>query len=300
MAKLHTYPLKFHPVLEKPIWSGKQLSKFREIKDNGHYGTSWEVSVHENAENTISNGEYEGKLLSELVNEHTTAIVGSKIKPSDILRISYIDAGDNLSVQVHPSAEPLKQNEIWYVLNAPERAEVILGVNSPNINDLHVKLKQNAVDEVLVTHEVSTGDFIYIPGGLVHAITSGVTVLEVGQNHDNTYRLYDYDRGREIHIKEALKVTDVQSSATISKINDGIVHDGSDFTIEVVNVDKQYSEQSNINHYYVYTNVGDDVVVKYAEGKVDLLKGESVLIPATLGPYSIEGSSKLIKSYINK
>lgn len=299
------YPLKLKPVLEQTVWGGSKLREFRKINDDKDYGISWEVSAHPNATNIITNGHLQGLTLEEAFKNDPLEILGKKVKHTDVLRVSYINAKDNLSVQVHPAVKELEQNEIWYILDAPKDAKVILGLNIDDSESLAVSIASNDVESILETVPVSIGDFIYIPGGLVHALTSGVTVLEVGQNHDNTYRLFDYNRGREVHVNESIEYTKYNVDPIISKIDTvpqddavtSLAYSGQDFVIEIVE-GHNYTSKSDINKYFVYTNLGDDCELIYNNNSTEFEKGESIIIPATLGDYKILGNLKLLKSYL--
>ena len=186
--------------------------------------------------------------------------------------MSYINADDNLSVQVHPADKYLEQNEIWYVLEAPKDSKVIVGTRAKSTEELRDKIKSDEIESILKTMSIEVGDFIYIPGGLVHALTKGVTVLEIGQNHDNTFRLYDYNRGREIHVEKSLRYTkfDVQPIKThIAKDKKThtkeIAYEGDDFTVEIIEGIMEYKSVSDVDRYYVYTNIGEDCKIVYGK-----------------------------------
>ncbi len=299
MKYSNKYPLLFYPILEETIWANNRLKEFREVKNNGNYGISWEVSTHKNANNIIKNGEFKNKKLIDIVSDYDE-ILGSSVKVSDFLRISYIDAKEDLSIQVHPFKKAIRQNELWYILDAFDNAKIVVGFNSEDKDEIIDSIINDKVVNKLNYIKVKKGDVIYIPAGLVHAIGSNISVLEIGENHDNTYRLYDYNRNREIHKEKGLASIDFFVKHKIFNAKDsynGILYSGEDFIVEMIN-SNDYKNQTNAKHYVVYTNLGNNTLLHYNNSELSIKKGESVLIPADF-KYKFVGSNKLLKSYLN-
>lgn len=193
----------------------------------------------------IKNGEYKGKTLSYLW-DNNREIFNNLQKDKFPLLVKIIDAKDDLSVQVHPSDEYAYENEnkelgkteCWYILDAKEDADIIYGVNAKDKKELENMIDNKNWDELLNTIPIEKGDFLYIPSGTVHAIKSGTKILEIQQNSDTTYRLYDYDRKddkgnlRQLHIEKSKDVINCESPE-IKKEYQSIIKDNNKKTILV-------------------------------------------------------------------
>lgn len=224
-------PLKFKPILQSRIWGGDGL--FHRLGKgvapgsagaDGPIGESWEVSDREGDASVVSEGPFAGQNLRDLFSRHARDIMGDQYAPSLSqfpLLYKFIFARENLSVQVHPGAgSPLGEckTECWYILDAPDDAQLILGMAGDRDRDSAVKaLASRECLSVLNKVPVKAGDLFYIPAGTVHAITAGLLLYEVQQNSDCTFRLYDWDRvdasgkPRPLHVREAAQVIDFRS-----------------------------------------------------------------------------------------
>lgn len=215
------YPLLFKPVYKDYIWGGDRIIKiFDRDEPPGRYAESWEVSTRSEGMSVVENGPLAGQTLESLVNEFGPAWLGTAA-PKDCfpLLIKLIDAKQTLSVQVHPSNDTASayggeaKTEMWYVLDADPDAVVYAGLQ-PGIDSTRFleALNEKKLEEVLRRVPVRKGDAIYIPGGRVHAVAAGCLLLEVQQNSNTTYRLYDWGRKgadgkpRELHIEQAIRV----------------------------------------------------------------------------------------------
>ena len=223
MVKKYKKELIFlKPVLKSRIWGGCRLRTEWGYESNlsGELGECWAVSCNDQADCEVAEGRYRGKHLSELWEEEPE-IFGKKNDEEFPLLVKIIDAKEDLSVQVHPDDEYAKKHcgskgkwECWYILDCPENAELIIGSSAHNKEELAQKMKDGEWASLFNRVPVRKGDFIAVEPGTIHAITAGVELLEVQQNSDVTYRIYDYDRlqggkPRELHQKEALEVTHV-------------------------------------------------------------------------------------------
>lgn len=221
--------LFFDPVYKEKIWGAEY----------------WGISAHPNGMSLIKNGEYKGKTLSYLW-DNNREIFNNLQKDKFPLLVKIIDAKDDLSVQVHPSDEYAYENEnkelgkteCWYILDAKEDADIIYGVNAKDKKELENMIDNKNWDELLNTIPIEKGDFLYIPSGTVHAIKSGTKILEIQQNSDTTYRLYDYDRKddkgnlRQLHIEKSKDVINCESPE-IKKEYQSIIKDNNKKTILV-------------------------------------------------------------------
>ncbi|MBR3305892.1 MAG: hypothetical protein IKI75_01395 [Lachnospiraceae bacterium] len=209
-------PMKLEPALMERIWGGTKLKDVwgYEEAGSGKYGECWAVACNEQADNRVASGYYAGKRISELVKEGVISWKGENFP----LLVKIIDAGADLSIQVHPDdvyarehGESNGKRECWYILDCPEGAELIIGNKAADKDELKKLVEEKRWDELLNRVPVKKGDFIQIDPGTLHSITGGITLLEVQQNCDITYRVYDFDRlqngkPRELHVKESLEV----------------------------------------------------------------------------------------------
>ena len=215
------YPLRFRPVYKDYIWGGDRIVKtFQRAEPPGIYAESWEVSDHPDGMSRVVNGPLAGKNLHELVEKLGADLLGARSRTAVFpLLIKLIDARERLSVQVHPNDETAKKyggeakTEMWYILDAQPDARVFAGLR-PGVTKkaFEQAVKTCALEEVLVSVPVARGDAIFMPGGRVHAVDAGCLILEVQQNSNTTYRVYDWGRvgadgkPRQLHLKQALRV----------------------------------------------------------------------------------------------
>ncbi len=214
--------IKVTPYFKEEIWGGSKLrSEYGYDIPSDRTGECWAVSAHPNGPGRVADGEYEGVLLSELWDKHRE-LFGNLSGNQFPLLTKIIDANDKLSVQVHPDDEyayshengSLGKMECWYVLEAEEGAEMIIGHNASTREELCEMINYGEWDKLLRRVPVKKGDFIQINPGTIHAINGGIMILETQQSSDITYRLYDYGRlkngaPRELHVQKSLDVIQV-------------------------------------------------------------------------------------------
>lgn len=322
------YPFKFKPLYKSYVWGGRNLSEYKRDLPDGKIAESWEVSCHTDGESVVQNGELEGISLNQLINSYSTELLGAnvtqKYKSKFPLLVKLIDANDKLSVQVHPddkyamvhSNEECGKNEVWYILEAKPGAKIIYSVVPGTTKEEFVRaLNNGCIEKCLNSVEVKPGEVYYIPAGTVHAIGEGIVLAEIQQNSNLTYRLFDYNRvdnsgkKRELHIDKALDVInfDFGIEEEKSKVMGIRTESGLTVTTLVSNsffeVEK-YAGEGILNktadgfRFYIYTIIGGSCTVVYNTDSLKLVKGESVLIPANLGQYSIEGKFEALKVYV--
>ena len=230
------YPLKFTPIFKEKIWGGNKLEVYLKKNLNGmnHIGESWEISALEGNKTTVANGHLKGLIIDDLINRYGIRFLGensmNQFGTTFPLLIKYIDANDDLSVQVHPDDNVAKQKhgsfgktEMWYVLQSDKNARIINGFNTSISKKTYLKaLNSNDIFSVLEQQKVKKGDAIFIPAGRVHALGKGVMVAEIQQASDVTYRIFDYNRKdkkgnvRELHIEQALDVIDFKKPEVLN------------------------------------------------------------------------------------
>ena len=319
------YPLKFKPVYKEKIWGGTAIKdRFNRSVEGDSIGESWEIAAHEEGNSKVANGEFKGKPLAKVVNKTGVDLLGTKASEDDFkkfpLLIKLLDANDKLSVQVHPDDEhaayhegELGKTEMWYVIDAKEDAQLIYGIN-PGVDqeEFRRSIKAGELGENLRKVDIKPGDVLYIPSGTVHAIMEGILLAEIQQNSDTTYRVYDWNRmgkdgaPRELHIDSALEVIDFDGEPQekveglkIKKedIEKDILVACPYFITEKIELDGSYKTEANGERFYIYMGLEGKTNLKYKDQEIDILAGETVLVPAALGEYELKGESRLLCTY---
>ena len=196
------YPLQFEPILKERIWGGTKLRYFLNKPILSEMtGESWEISTVENEVSVIANGNFKGQNLNQLIDNHPEAILGKKVvarygKQFPLL-FKYLDAQKDLSIQVHPDDDLAKKRhnsfgktEMWYVMQADNDAELIVGFKEKSSKEDYVKhLENKSLVSILDTKKVKKGDVFFLNTGTVHALGAGILIAEIQQTSDITYRL---------------------------------------------------------------------------------------------------------------
>ena len=308
------YPIKFENLYYERIWGGKDLEKFRDNVPSGVIGESWDIACHKNGTGKVVNGKLRGKGFDEIIKEYGHDLLGNAIDLKEFpLLIKLITAQDKLSVQVHPDDEYAKRvendlgkTEAWYVVDAAEGASLIVGTKNCDKETFKKAIDEGNLDPYLNKIPVKKGDFFYVQSGLVHAICEGVLIAEIQQSSDTTYRVYDYNRGREIHVEKALDVIDFslkgENTHGITIKNDGYDKTylclGEYFTIQKYEINTSVKEESDKDRFYLFTCVDGEGIIKYDNGEEKIAMGDSIFIPASLGKYELQGEFTLLKSYV--
>lgn len=309
------YPIKFKNIYFDKIWGGRDLELFRDNLPEGDIGESWDVACHPHGMSIVKNGEFKGTKLDELIELKGSELLGTKIsKETFPLLIKLINAKDKLSVQVHPEDKyametegELGKTEVWYVVEALTGANLVVGTKEGCTKEQFKKaIEEGKMEEYMNKIPVKKGEVYFVKSGLIHAIGEGVIIAEIQQNSDTTYRVYDYNRGRELHVEKALDVVDLDLRGERST---GVKVEGNGhskvyycvcdkFSLELYDVYEAFSESSDEERFYVFTCVEGNGKITYNNGSESIEKGETIFIPASLGAYKIEGNLKLLKSYV--
>lgn len=223
--------LRCAPIFQKRLWGGRKLaSQFDYMIPDGNIGECWGISGHTNGMSVISEGRFEGYTLETLWSDYRS-LFGPYTLPEFPILVKILDANQKLSVQVHPSdvqaslleGERYGKTECWYILEAEEGAEIILGHTASTKDGLRDSVNRADWETLLRKRPVRTGDFIFVPSGTVHAIGEGIVILETQQSSDTTYRLYDFDRigedgqKRTLHLDRALAVVSVPDQPEVMR-----------------------------------------------------------------------------------
>ena len=309
------YPLKFKPILQEKIWGGEKLKRILHKDTESHnIGESWEISDVDQHISIVSNGHLRGKSLQELISTYKGALVGDKVYQNFgnkfPLLIKFIDAAKPLSIQLHPDDALARKRhnsfgktEMWYVMQADEDANLIVGFNRKvNKPEYLQHLKNKTLTEILNFDHVKEGDVYFIPTGRVHAIGAGVVLAEIQQTSDITYRIYDWDRQddqgnyRDLHTENALDAIDfsIQNdykttyTKYLNKISE-IIH-CQYFTTNIISIDREINmDNTDKDSFVIYMCVKGEVGFKLGGSETEKIsKGETILIPASLNQFILD------------
>lgn len=300
------YPLKFKPILKERLWGGTKLRDVLGKPITSEItGESWELSAVDGDVSIVSDGEFSGKTLQELIDTHTSAILGESVYRrfgNDFpILIKFIDAKQDLSIQLHPNDKLAKERhnsfgktEMWYVMDADEDARLIVGFNRDVQKDEYIEsLEAGNLLELLNYENVSAGDTFFINTGKIHAIGAGVLLAEIQQTSDITYRVYDFDRRdkngnlRELHTEMAVDAIDynkkddfkIDYAKTKNAVNTMV--DCPYFTTNYLELTDQNSfDLSKRDSFTIYMCVDGTASISNDYGSVTISKGETVLISA--------------------
>ena len=313
-------PIKLAPVFKEIIWGGNRLKEeYNKKSDLSNIAESWELTARPDGMNTIVGGEYNGMTLEEYIKENGESVVSNIPQPFFPLLIKFIDAQDNLSVQVHPddeyglaNANSLGKTEMWYIIDAKPGAQLVYGLK-PNVtnDDFKKAIENGKVEEMLNYVDVKKGDVFFIPSGLVHAIGSGILLAEIQQNSNITYRVYDYNRvgkdgkPRELHVNDALNVIVNRNQDEIDKIrfstnvkNNNTLASCEYFNVEKLNIDGYCEFSTNAESFASLLCLDGKGEIVFNDKIFSFEKGDSYFIPANLGNFSISGKLEIIISKI--
>ena len=321
---MELYPLKFTPILKDKIWGGNKLATVLHKKSNSHQlGESWEISDVEGDTSIISNGKYEGKSLKWLLEHSAQDVLGAKnaeiFGTKFPLLIKFIDAKEDLSIQLHPNDElaakrhnSFGKTEMWYVMQADKDANLIVGFNREmNAKTYLEHLENKTLPEILNFEPVKTGDTFFIEVGREHAIGAGVLLAEIQQTSDVTYRVYDWDRvdnngePRELHNDLALDAINFNMPENF-KVNYTKIQNQSNnmvtcpyFTTNFIDVDGVINKENIYDSFVIYICVEGEVHIISNHNDYNLKVGETILLPANLTTYQISANqAKLLEVYV--
>ena len=321
--KIPLYPLQFHPIFKERLWGGNKLQSLlhKPITSN-QTGESWELSTIEGNVSTIANGAFAGQLITSVLAEFPNEILGTAVYErfgnQFPLLFKYLDAKEDLSVQVHPNDVLAKQRhnsfgktEMWYVVQANADARLIVGFREElNQATYLAHLKNKTLLTTLNEIKVQQGDVFLIETGTVHAIGAGIVVAEIQQTSDITYRLYDFDRVdsdgnlRELHVDlalDAINYNTVSSQKHYQKNSNqsNPVVDCPYFTTQFIPLEGEIEVQKTGATFTVYMCVEGSFELELAGQNYLYSKGDTVLIPAALTSFQLSGKASILEIYIS-
>ena len=317
------YPLQFYPIFKERIWGGTKLKTVLNKPIASEItGESWELSTVEGDVSVVSNGALKGNSLNDIINADPEAILGTEVykrfgKQFPLL-FKYLDAREDLSIQVHPNDELAQKRhnsfgktEMWYILQADTDARIIVGFKKQsNAAEYLENLKNKTLLSILEDVKVKSGDVFFLETGTVHAIGAGLVVAEIQQTSDITYRLYDFDRvddkgnSRELHVDLALdainynKIETHKKYDSIQNLSNSIV-DCPYFTTNFLPLKGIFSVNKTGNTFTVYMCVEGNFEIEYEGEKFQYKKGDTILIPAAMKTFTLNGEASILEIYIS-
>lgn len=322
------YPLKFTPILKEKIWGGDKLKRLlNKDTDKNDIGESWEISGVEENVSIVSNGFLSGNSLNELIEIYMGDLVGDSVyekygEEFPVL-IKFIDASDDLSIQVHPNDiiaqkrhKAYGKTEMWYILQADEGAELITGFSEETTKQGYLTaLNSGKLKDLLHVEKVQKGDVFFIPPGRVHAIGKGILLAEIQQTSDITYRIYDWGRvdnlgkPRELHTDLALDVIDFKAYDKYKTDYTFKINSTSNilkcpyFTTNILSFNQPVEKDYNlIDSFVIYLCIEGSFKIEYdTEDFIEINFAESVLLPAILKNIRLtpNGDCKILEVYID-
>lgn len=322
------YPLKFKTIFKDKIWGGHKIKTYlgKDFSSLPNCGETWEISGVKSDVSVIENGPLTGTSLSDLLEEHKENLVGKAVYQrfgnEFPLLVKFIDANEDLSIQVHPDDTLAKERhnsfgktEMWYVIQADEGAKLISGFNQKVDRELYLeKFNAGKLTDILNEEEVADGDVFFLPAGRVHTIGKGLLIAEIQQTSDITYRIYDFDRvddkgnKRELHVEEALDAIDYNyydNYKTSYKPTENEVIKVAEcpyFTTNVLDFTKNTTRDYNsLDSFVIHVCLEGSYILNYGIEELPVNMGDCILIPATTKQVQLSTSKgfKILESYID-
>lgn len=322
------YPLKFETVLKEKVWGGNALvTRFNKAATGSlHIGESWELSGVADNQSVISNGFLAGNNIEELIEVYMGDITGDTIYENFgdefPLLIKFIEAREDLSIQVHPNNDLAKKRhnaygktEMWYILECEEGSKIYTGFKDGVTKEIYKEaVSKGRIEDLMNVENVDAGDAFFTPAGRVHAIGSGIVLVEIQQTSDITYRIYDWNRKnsgkekRELQTDLALDAIDFnQTGKNKIRLNPVL-----NKTVNIVNceffntniiifniaIEKEYYFNDS---FVVYICLEGEFLICWDNKTEKVTKGETVLLPAMIKEVTLKplNETRLLEVYIN-
>lgn len=319
-------PIKFKTILKQTLWGGDKIADFKHIDgiSGGNVGESWEISGVKGSESVAANGPYKGRTLSEITEDLQDKLVGTdnykRFGNEFPLLVKFIDACQDLSIQVHPNDEEAKKygmkhgkSEMWFIMDSDPDAYLRCGLKKKITPEQYkAMVDDSTICDAIAEFPVKADDCFYIPAGRIHSIGKGCFLAEIQQTSDVTYRIYDFNRRdkdgnlRELHTEKAAECIDynVLQDYRLDYVpvkNQGVAlirckH----FNTAVYDLDEPMTlDYSELDSFVILVGIKGEATFTDNEGNTMILHGgESMLVPATTRTVSVNGSIKFLETYV--
>lgn len=318
-------PLKFEPLLKQTLWGGDKIIPFKNINSSlAQVGESWEISGVKGDETIIKSGPYQGRNLNEVVTELKEKLVGAdnykEYGDHFPLLVKFIDACQDLSIQVHPNDEIAHRQgkergktEMWYVMKSEPDAKLRAGMKQEITSEEYKQMVENdTITDAIAEFSVKEGDCFFIPAGRIHSIGAGCFLAEIQQASDVTYRIYDFKRKdkngnyRQLHTQEAAESIDYNvysnyKTTYVPSQNQGVeLVRCPYFSTAVYDLtEPMVLDYSGLDSFIIFVGLsGKGNIVDNEGNELTLCAGESILIPATTTTVKVSGSIKFLETYV--
>lgn len=318
-------PLKFNALLKSTLWGGDKIIPFKNLDiQQENVGESWEISGVKDNETIVADGPYAGKKLNELVEELKGKLVGEdnyqRFGNEFPLLIKFIDARQDLSIQVHPTDEIAKmqgkergKTEMWYLMDSDKDATLLCGLKKKITPEEYAQMVENdTIVDAIDRYEVKEGDCFFLPAGRIHAIGTGCFLAEIQQTSDVTYRIYDFKRKdkngnyRQLHTKEAAECINYNVESNYRTEYTPVKNQGVSlvqcpyFNTAVYDLDEPMTiDYSELDSFVILIGLKGNATITDNEGNTFTLQaGESVLVPATTETLKVDGKIKFLETYV--
>jgi len=315
---------KFEPLLKQTLWGGDKIIPFKHLDSQmDHVGESWEISGVNGNETIVAEGPDKGKSLNELTSTMKSQLVGKenyeRFGNEFPLLIKFIDARQDLSIQVHPTDEIARRQgkergktEMWYALESAPGAQLYNGLKQQITPEQYKEMVENdTITDALARYEVQEGDVFFIPAGRIHAIGAGCMVAEIQQTSDVTYRIYDFKRKdkngnyRELHTKEAAESIDYNVLPDYRTVYQPTKNEGVQvvscpyFTTAVYDLTEPMTlDYSELDSFVILIAVKGDGKLICNSQETSFRMGDTVLFPATTDEVKVEGTVKFLETFV--
>jgi len=322
------YPLKFEPVLKEKVWGGNNLvTRYHKKGDPSlKYGESWEISAVEDNLSVASNGFLAGNNIEELIEVYMGDLTGDAVfdrfgNEFPIL-IKFIEAREDLSIQVHPGDTMARERhkaygktEMWYVLESEEGSRIYTGFKNGITREAYLDaLSAGDIAGLMNVETPEKGDVFFTPAGRIHAIGAGNMLVEIQQTSDITYRIYDWNRKgydgkpRELHTELAVDAIDFNASGSAKIIPEPVLNKTETmvncefFNANVINFNERIEKDYNLfDSFVIYICTGGEFMIRWNNDSEPVKKGETVLLPAMIKDVILEPlmESTILEVFIN-
>ena len=318
---MNLYPIRLLPYVSETIWGGRKLIEEYGVKtEKNNAAEGWMLSCHEAGSSSVANGIFAGRSFADVVKENPD-LCGENAKNFEDfpILIKFIDAMDNLSVQVHPTKEYCEltgkgqsKTECWYIIDCEEDASLILGFKDKlSPEEFKAAIANNTLTDYVEDVKVKKGDFFFIDSGTLHAICKGILLAEVQESSNTTYRIYDYNRvgadgkPRELHVEDGAAVTKLEkysqpdfSNPALDTDERRLLADCPLFKVWKLETKGSFSGNADEKSFVSLLIMSGSGKLECLGETLELTKGDSIFIPANAGDYTLNGEFEIIETRI--